>query len=75
MIKALMVITMVSGAEYTAKLPSMDVCAEQKAVVMSQNDVKSAACLPRTNEMDEESFEKFRYIFGLFQEMIDSIED
>ena len=48
MIKALMIITMVSGTEYTAKLPSMDQCLQEAAPVESQVDVKSASCIPRT---------------------------
>jgi len=49
MIKALMIITMVSGTEYTAKLPNMDECLKEVAPVESQVDVKSAACIPRTD--------------------------
>jgi len=48
MIKALMIITMVSGTEYTAKLPSMDQCLKEATPVESQVDVKSASCIPRT---------------------------
>jgi len=50
MLKALMIITMVSGTEYTAKLPSMDQCLQETAPVESQVDVKSASCIPRTEE-------------------------
>ena len=49
MIKALMIITMVSGTEYTAKLPNMNECLKEVAPVESQVDVKSAACIPRTD--------------------------
>ena len=41
---------MVSGTEYTAKLPSMDQCLQETAPVESQVDVKSASCIPRTEE-------------------------
>jgi hypothetical protein len=51
MIKALMIITMVSGTEYTAKLPSMDECLKEVTPVESQVDVKSAACIPRTDNI------------------------
>jgi hypothetical protein len=50
MLKALMIITMVSGGEYTAKLPSMDQCLKEVTPVESQVDVKSASCIPRTEE-------------------------
>lgn len=72
MIKALMIITMVSGTEYTAQLPSMDVCMKEKAAVISQNDVKSAACIPsaeQTNSMD-----KFKEMMNVFRNLIDDME-
>ena len=50
MIKALMVITLVSGAEYTAKLPTMEQCMKETVRVEKQNDVKSASCIPRTED-------------------------
>ena len=50
MLKALMIITMVYGGEYTAKLPSMDQCLKEVTPVESQVDVKSASCIPRTEE-------------------------
>ena len=43
MIKALMIITMVSGATYEVKLPSMEQCVAQKTLSESQNDVASTA--------------------------------
>ena len=60
MIKALMVITMVSGATYEAKLPTMEQCMEEKGNVISQSDVKSAACIPhKEDQMPLEIFERF----------------
>ena len=50
MIKALMVITMVTGATYEVKLPSMEQCLAERAPVESQNDVASTACIPRTED-------------------------
>ena len=63
-IKALMVITMVSGGEYTAKLPSMEQGMKEIAPVESQRDVKSAACIPRTE--DRLSAEVFSQIMDTF---------
>ena len=73
MIKALMVITMVSGDVYTAKLPDMKVCYEQKPLVIHQLDVKSAACLPRTEKegMDPDKLKNF---FKIFQSIINELE-
>ena len=51
MLKAMMIITMVTGATYEVKLPSMEQCMAQRSPVESQNDVASAACIPRTDEI------------------------
>ena len=68
MIKALMIITMVSGAEYTAKLPDMETCMKEIVPVTSQNDVKSAACIPRNdNSMGQK---KIREFFSLFSDLM-----
>ncbi len=50
MIKALMIITMVSGGEYTANLPTMEQCMKEITPVESQKDVRSASCIPRTED-------------------------
>ena len=64
MLKAMMIITMVSGATYEVKLPSMEQCMAQKAPVESQNDVASAACLPQTDDrMPAEIFSQFMDVF------------
>jgi hypothetical protein len=52
MIKALMVITMVSGTTYEVKLPSMQVCMAERTPVEVQADVASTACIPRTDNSD-----------------------
>lgn len=72
MIKALMIITMVSGAEYTAQLPSMDVCMNEKAVVLSQNDVRSAACIPSAEQTT--SMDKFKEMMNMFQRLVDDMQ-
>ena len=73
MIKALMVITMVSGDVYHAKLPDMKVCYEQKPLVVQQIDVKSAACLPRT-EKEGLDPDKLKNFFKMFQSIINELE-
>ena len=60
MLKAMMIITMVSGATYEVKLPSMEQCMAQRTPVESQNDVASAACIRRTDDrMPAEIFSQF----------------
>ena len=69
MIKALMIITMVSGAEYTAKLPTMEQCMKETVRVEKQNDVKSASCIPRTeNRVAADVFSQFMDMFFMLEE-------
>ena len=49
MLKAMMIITMVSGATYEVKLPTMEQCMAQRSPVEGQSDVASTACIPRTD--------------------------
>ena len=43
MLKAMMIITMVSGATYEVKLPTMEQCMAQRSPVEGQNDVASTS--------------------------------
>ena len=47
MLKAMMIITMVSGATYEVKLPTMEQCMAQRSPVEGQSDVASG--IPRTD--------------------------
>ena len=69
MIKALMVITMVTGATYEVKLPSMKQCLAERAPVESQNDVASTACIPRTEDrVPAELLSQFMDMFFMLEE-------
>ena len=69
MIKALMVITMVTGATYEVKLPSMKQCLAERAPVESQNDVASTACIPRTEDrLPTEVFSQIMDTFLMFND-------
>ena len=69
MIKALMVITMVTGATYEVKLPSMEQCLAERAPVESQNDVASTACIPRTEDrVPSELLSQFMDMFFMLEE-------
>lgn len=72
MIKALMVITMVSGTTYEVKLPSMQTCQAERTPVEVQADVASTACIPFTEESN--SFDKMKVMMNLFKEMVDDLE-
>jgi len=69
MIKALMVITMVSGATYEVKLPSMEQCLAERTPVEWQSDVASTACIPRTEDMlTSEIISQFMDTFMMMEE-------
>jgi hypothetical protein len=72
MLKALMIITMISGAEHVVKLPTMEQCMAESVPVKSQNDVASVACIPRTNEpsvkLPTEIFTQFMDMFMMMEE-------
>ena len=69
MIKALMVITMVTGATYEVKLPTMEQCLAERAPVESQNDVASTACIPRTeSRVPSELLSQFMDMFFMLEE-------
>ena len=69
MIKALMVITMVTGATYEVKLPTMEQCLAERAPVESQNDVASTACIQRTeSRVTSELLSQFMDMFFMLEE-------
>ena len=72
MLKALMIITMVSGAEYNVKLPTMEQCMKETVPVKSQNDVASVTCVPRTDELSvqlpTEVLTQFMDLFMMMEE-------
>ena len=69
MLKALMVITMVSGATYEVKLPSMEQCMAERTPVEVQGDVASTACVPRTEDMlPSELLSQFMDMFMMMEE-------
>ena len=69
MVKALMVITMVSGATYEVKLPTMEQCMAERTPVEVQGDVASTACIPRTEEkVPTELLSQFMDMFLMLEE-------
>jgi len=69
MIKALMIITMVSGATYEVDLPSMEQCMAERTPVEVQGDVASTACIPRTEDMlPSEIISQFMDTFMMMEE-------
>ena len=70
MIKALMVITMVTGTTYEVKLPSMEQGMAERTPVEVQGDVESTACIPRTEDekMSRELFNRWLDVILQVQE-------
>ena len=72
MLKAMMIITMVSGATYEVKLPTMEQCMAQRSPVESQSDVTSAACIPRSEQSN--SFDKMKVMMNMFKQLVRDLE-
>ena len=69
MIKALMVITMVTGTTYEVKLPTMEQCMAERTPVEVQGDVASTACIPRSEEkVPTELLSQFMDMFFMLEE-------
>ena len=50
MLKALLIVTALSGAEYTAQFPSMQECLEAKKVMQQQDEYIKTLCVPIEDE-------------------------
>ena len=69
MIKALLVVTFMSGAEYAVDMPSMNSCLENAKVVMEQSEMVEAICIPRADKSA-----KIKDIFSMFGDMVERIQ-
>ena len=56
MLKAMMIITMVSGATYEVKLPTMEQCMAQRSPVEGQSDVASTSVFHELMKMCQENY-------------------
>ena len=69
MLKALMIITMICGAEHVVKIPAMEQCMAERTPVEVQGDVASTACVPRTEDMlPSELLSQFMDMFMMMEE-------
>ena len=69
MVKALMIVMMVSGAEYANELPSMEACMQMKETVVAQEQVEDATCLPRMS-----GSQKFREMYNPIFDFLEFIQ-
>jgi hypothetical protein len=70
MIKALMVVTFMSGAEYAVDMPSMNSCLENAKVVMEQSEMVEAICIPRAD-----TSAKMKDMFTMFGDMVERLQE
>ena len=69
MMKALLVVVTITGAEYNVNMPNMKTCMEQARVVSSQGVRVETLCIPRV-----ENSAKVKEDFKLFGSMIQQMQ-
>ena len=69
MIKALMVVVLMSGAEYSVDMPSMKSCLENAKVVMEQSEMVEVVCIPRADKSA-----KMKDMFSMFGDMVERLQ-
>ena len=60
MIKALLIVSALGGAEYTTEMPSMESCLNARTQIMEQDNSIKTLCLP--SEDEREKLEEFLLI-------------
>ena len=70
MLKALLIVTALSGAEYTAQFSSMQECLEAKKVVQQQDENIKTLCVPTEDERA-----KIENFFGIFLDMMYQLKE
>mgnify|MGYP007131872481 FL=1 len=69
MMKALLVVVTMTGAEYNVNMPNMKTCMEQARVVSSQGVRVETLCIPRVDNSA-----KVKEVFNLFGSMIQKMQ-
>jgi len=69
-IKALLVVTLMSGAEYAVNMPDMDTCMENAVFVEAQNRGADAICIPRAD-----TSAKVKDMFTMFGDMVERMQE
>ena len=69
MIKALLVVMIMTGSEYNVNMPDMETCMEQARIVSSQGIEVQTLCIPRADESA-----RVREFFSLFGNMIQEFQ-
>jgi len=71
MIKALLVVTLMSGAEYEVNMPDMDTCMKNANLVEGQRSAAARAiCIPRADKSA-----KVKDMFIMFGDMVERLQE
>ena len=72
MIKALLIITALGGADYRVEMPTIEQCLEARKVIASQDMAIRTLCVPK--ESDTVKIEKFLSMFSNMVKEMKKIE-
>lgn len=70
MIKALLVVTLMSGAEYAVNMPDMDTCLKNAFLVEEQERGAETICIPRAD-----TSAKVKDMFTMFGDMVERMQE
>ena len=70
MIKALLVVTLMSGAEYAVNMPDMNTCMENANLVEGQNRGAETICIPQADKSA-----KVKDMFTMFGDMVERLQE
>ena len=70
MMKALLIVTALGGADYQVEMPSMELCLNARTSILEQNVNIDTLCVPKENQT-----QKFGAFFDLFAETIDRMKE
>lgn len=69
MIKALLVVTLMSGAEYAVNMPDMNTCIKNANLVEGQNRDAETICIPQADKSA-----KVKDMFTMFGDMVERLQ-
>ena len=70
MIKALLVVSLLSGTEYAVDMPNMNTCLSQAKIVEAQGKDVDVLCIPKADNSA-----KMREVFSMFGEMMNRMQE
>jgi hypothetical protein len=69
-IKALLVVTLMSGAEYAVNMPDMDTCMKNANLVEGQGRGAEAICIPQADKSA-----KVKDMFTMFGDVVERLQE